>query len=67
MGGEDRGGRGVSALALVLQRGDRGHTTQPISGPSRDKILGAEALKWKTDQESRALGSSAPHPPLQSH
>lgn len=67
MGSEERGGRGVSALALVLQRRDSGHKTQPISGPSRDDILRAEALKWKTDQESRALGSSAPHLPLQSH
>lgn len=61
------GGRGVSALALVLQRGDSGIKTQPISGPSRDKILRVEALKWRTDQGSRALGSIAPHSPLQSH
>lgn len=52
------GGRGVSALALLLQRGDSGIKTQPISGPSRDKILRVEALK-RTDQE-QGLGLHCP-------
>lgn len=60
-------GEGSVPLPWSCRVGDSGIKTQPISGPSQDKILRAEALTWRTGQESRALGSIAPHPPFQSH